>query len=433
MFVDWVDWFDDGSTPTTPPIMSPLGAERVCWGDRRAPGAPLTRHYLNDFPTRSRQDHVQLATIRYARGAWSQPFPPLDSPRTMVIVFGDPSFGDRSEILSEIAAAFPSSAVIGCSTSGVIDQTRIHDESITVAVVRFATTRVRRTHATLRSAADSFEAGAGIAKDLQGEDLRAVLVLSEGVHVNGSELVRGLNSELPEHVVVTGGLAGDGARFQSTWVLLDGKPEVNTIVAIGLYGSAVRVTHGSQGGWDAFGLERVVTAATGNVLHSLDGRPALELYKEYLGDRVDELPSSALLFPLALRDSKDAAESVVRTVLSVDEATQSLTFAGDIPIGHYAKLMRANFDRLILGARGAGVAAMGDHEGPVLSIAISCVGRRLVLGERTEEETEATLDVLPDGTTQIGFYSYGEISPHATGRCDLHNQTMTLTVVSEAR
>jgi hypothetical protein len=60
------------------------------------------------------------------------------------------------------------------------------------------------------------------------------------------------------------------------------------------------------------------------------------------------------------------------------------------------------------------------------------VGRRLVLGSRTEEEIEATLEVLPKGTQQIGFYSYGEISPYTAGTCDLHNQTMTLTTLSEA-
>src|SRR5205807_895793 len=99
----------------------------------------------------------------------------------------------------------------------------------------------------------------------------------------------------------------------------------------------------------------------------------------YLGERANELPSAALLYPLALRGSMTDGNSVVRTVLAVDEVAQSLTFAGDIPTGHYVKLMRANFDRLILGARGAGQAAMGEHSGPVLSIAISCVGRRLVL------------------------------------------------------
>ena len=212
----------------------------------------------------------------------------------------------------------------------------------------------------------------------------------------------------------------------------DGTLRHDTIVAVGLYGHRVRVTHGSQGGWDAFGPERKVTASQGNVLYKLDGKPALELYKTYLGDRAAELPSSALLFPLALRDSMETSHSVVRTVLSVDDATQSMTFAGDVPTGHYVKLMRANFDRLILGARGAGQAAIGDHTGPALSIAISCVGRRLVLGERSEEETEAVLEALPPNTIQVGFYSYGEISPHTTGRCDLHNQTMTLTVLSEA-
>src|SRR5439155_13942129 len=185
-------------------------------------------------------------------------------------------------------------------------------------------------------------------------------------------------------------------------------------VAVGLYGDRVRVGHGSKGGWDTFGPERIVTKSEGNVLYALDDKPALALYKEYLGERASGLPGSALLFPLALRASLEEQNSVVRTVLSVDEATQSMTFAGNIPTGWYAKLMRANFDRLILGAQAAGAAAMKDHAAPALSIAISCVGRRLVLGERTEEETEATLDTLPDGTQQVGFYSYGEISPHAS-------------------
>lgn len=375
---------------------------------------------------------MEIATLQYANGRWSRPFPLLDSRDTLVLAFAAPAYADREPVLAELAAAFPRSAVIGCSTSGEITHTRVLDDAISVAAVRFSNTRVRRVHARLPTADDSFAAGRSLADQLIGADLRAVIVLSEGVNVNGSELVRGLNTLLPEDVVVTGGLAADAARFARTWVLDQGAAKAHTVVAVGLYGHGLRVTHGSKGGWDVFGPERLVTGSSGNVLHTLDGEPALALYKKYLGDRAAELPSSALLFPLALRASMTSTNSVVRTVLSVDEATQSLTFAGDIPKGSYAKLMRANFDRLILGARAAGQAAIGAHEGPTLSIAISCVGRRLVLGERTEEETEATLDVLPSGTHQVGFYSYGEISPHASGRCDLHNQTMTLTIVSEA-
>ena len=369
--------------------------------------------------------------MRYAGGAWSRAFPPLDSDRTLVLAFAAPSYRDRADLFGELAAAFPTSALLGCSTSGEIDQASVVDDSITVAIVRFAQTNVRLAHAHLESASGSEAAGGALADALRGDDLRAVFVLSEGMQVNGSELVRGLNAGLPASVVVTGGLAGDGTRCARTFGVADGAPRQSVVAAVGLYGSAVRVTHGSQGGWDAFGPERLVTASTGNVLHALDGRPALTLYKEYLGERASGLPSSALLFPLAVRAARDQG-TVVRTVLSIDEATQSMTFAGDVPVGHYARLMRANFGRLVLGAQAAGLEALGDHAGPILSIAISCVGRRLVLRERTEEETEATLDTLPEGTTQVGFYSYGELSPHGVGSCELHNQTMTLTLVSEA-
>jgi hypothetical protein len=96
--------------------------------------------------------------------------------------------------------------------------------------------------------------------------------------------------------------------------------------------------------------------------------------------------------------------------------------------------MKANFDRLVQGACDAATMSLrGDGtQGATLSIAISCVGRRLVLGQRVEEETEATLDALPPTTRQVGFYSYGEISPYAGGTCDLHNQTMTLTTLAES-
>src|SRR4029077_333966 len=124
------------------------------------------------------------------------------------------------------------------------------------------------------SSADSFQAGQSIARQLQGSELQGVFVLSEGKHINGSELVRGITSVLPT-TIVTGGLAGDGDRFQRTWVLCQGRPQVDHVVAVGFYGDAVMLHHGSQGGWDQFGLERVVTRSEGNVLYELDGKPAL--------------------------------------------------------------------------------------------------------------------------------------------------------------
>ncbi len=379
---------------------------------------------------------MQIQTCLYeAATGWKPALPTaLDSEGTLVLAFGATPFLDAPAALQELRQALPTSQLLGCSTAGEIHGAEIRDDSLSVAVVRFEGTQLRLAQAPVLAADSSREAGQALGRALDGPGLRAVLVLSDGLRVNGTDLVDGINNALAPGVVVTGGLAGDGSRFQRTWVLVDGLPQERVVTAVGLYGDRVHVRHGSRGGWDRFGPERLVTRSEGNVLYELDGKPALALYKTYLGDRAVGLPATGLLFPLALRSGDDNDDRrLVRTILAVDEAAQSLTFAGDIPTGSRAQLMRANFERLVAGAADAakvtGVKELA--KGPVLSIAISCVGRRLVLGERTEEETEATLEGMPAGTSQVGFYSYGELSPFATGRCDLHNQTMTLTVLWE--
>ncbi|MFN8121513.1 MAG: FIST N-terminal domain-containing protein [Thermoleophilia bacterium] len=376
---------------------------------------------------------MELTTLEHTRGGgWSAPFPGLDSDRTLVLAFASPGYHDDWAPVRELLDAYPASHVMGCSTAGEIHGARLSDDTVSVAVARFGETRLRCATADPADGG-SHRAGREIGLALRADDLRAVLVLSDGLQVNGTELTRGLGEVLPPGVVVTGGLAADGDRFGRTWVILGGRPVPGVVTAVGLYGDALRVGHGSQGGWDRFGPERLVTRSAGPVLHELDGRPALALYKEYLGERAAGLPATGLLFPLALRPEGGGEAVLVRTILAVDEDAQTLTFAGDIPQGAMVQLMRANFERLIDGAGAAALdTALADAAAPALCVGVSCVGRRLVLGERTEEEIEAVLDGLPAGTRQVGFYSYGEISPLAAGRCDLHNQTMTLTTLAEA-
>lgn len=374
---------------------------------------------------------MQIEMLRFDGRAWTGPFSELDSERTLVLVFGASAFLDHPEPLRKLVSAFPASHIVGCSSSGEIFEDLIYDDSLAVAVTRFDHTDLRVAVAAT-SSDSSHRAGRDLARALADPNLAGVLVLSEGLDVNGTDLVDGLTEGLPG-VAITGGLAGDGGRFERTWTLVDGKPHSGYVSALGFYGDRVHIGHGSQGGWDRFGPERIVTHSRGNVLYELDGEPALELYKQYLGELADGLPATGLLFPLALRETEHADRQVVRTIRAADEDTHSLTFAGDIPMGYRAQLMQANFDRLVGGAEAAAEHALvPDVPGPFLTIAISCVGRRLVLGERTEDELEAVCHALPDGNHQVGFYSYGEISPYTEGTCDLHNQTMTLTVVAEA-
>lgn len=365
----------------------------------------------------------------YAGTGWSVPaFPALDSPQTLVLVFGGPGFVEDASAIAELARAYPRSHVVGCSSSGEIHGPHIADESLSVAVVRFEKGTLRVAEARVVAGECSVAPGEVLAASLAAPDLRSIFVLSDGLSVNGTELLRGIHRTVAPSVVVTGGLAGDGSRFKQTWVLVGGKPSPGWVVGVGLYGDTVGVSHGSRGGWDVFGPERVVTRSAGNVLYELDGEPALALYKKYLGERAAGLPAAALLFPLSLRATAHASDTLVRTILSIDEENQSMTFAGDVPQDSLVQLMRANFDRLVDGASQASRAADRGSCGDTLSIAISCVGRRLVLGERVEEEVEAAFEAVPEGGKLVGFYSYGEISPYAPGQCGvLHNQTMTLT------
>ncbi len=378
---------------------------------------------------------MKLSTFSYPA---SQPpiasHPLKDPARTLVIMFGPSRLLDTPGTIQTVVRAYAGASAIGCSSSGEIFGTQVQDDTLVVGLLQFDSTTVRTATAEVSDPSHSFEAAKALATRLIEPALRGILVLSDGLGVNGSELIRGLNIVLPSHVVVTGGLAGDGDRFKRTWVVKDGLPVSGHITAVGFYGSAIRLSHGSKGGWDLFGPEHLITRSQENVLYELNRKPALQLYKDYLGELASGLPGTALHFPLAIRQTQQDAKRLVRTILAVDEGAQSLTFAGNMPEGAYARFMRANFDRLIQGASDAATlaAAPGSESSPTLSIAISCVGRRIVLGERTEEEIEAVFDILPTGTEQIGFYSYGEISPYATGHCDLHNQTMTLTTISEA-
>ena len=376
---------------------------------------------------------MKLFTLRYsASKGWEAPFPALDSPQTLVIAFGSPKFLDEPDRVRELTQAYPASHIIGCSTAGEILGTEITDESLVAAITRFDAATLVTVTLPIREAGASFQVGVDIAQKLTNPELKGVMVLSEGVIINGTQLIAGLNSVLPPSVVITGGLAGDGPRFERTWIIKDGKPQSGFVSAVGLYGDNVRIGHGSQGGWDTFGKEYRITKSKDNILYEIDNTPALKLYKIYLKDRAKELPASALLFPLALRAHAEDEKQIVRTVLGIDESRQSMTFAGDMPEGYQAQFMSANFDHLVQGAAEAAVMTrVNAQQTPTLLVAISCVGRRLVLKEHTKDELDVIFSVLPHFVKQIGFYSYGEISPYGTGVCELHNQTMTLTTISE--
>lgn len=347
----------------------------------------------------------------------------------LVLVFGGRYLLDAGEGLEDVRRCYPGAQIVAASTSGEITGTEVTEDKLTSIAVALERSRVWCEATRVSSPRESYAAGQDLARRLIGPELVHVFAISDGGLVNGAELARGFNETLPDGVRLTGGLAGDGDRFEKTLVGLDEKPVPGRVVAVAFYGKHLKTAFASSGGWEPFGPERAVTRSIGNVLHELDGKSALALYKSYLGEHAAKLPGSALRFPLGV--TVGSASPVVRTILSIDDQEESMTFAGDIPLGARVRFMRASYEDLIDGAVQAAEIA-GKLKMPQLAICVSCVGRRIVLGQRIEEETEAVQDLLGTDVVLTGFYSYGELAPaDSSAACQLHNQTMTITSIRE--
>jgi len=352
--------------------------------------------------------------------------------RPLVFIFGDRFILESDNIYDEIRELYPDGELVFGSTSGEIMEARVYDGTLTLTAIEFEKTTFQIVRENVSNFVDIEKMGRAISAQFNQRELRHVFIVSDGSFVNGSGLIEGLEAHNDFTASITGGLCGDGARFEKTLTSYNENPKQGEVIAIGFYGESLEVSYANYGGWTPFGPERTITKSIDNVLYEIDGQPALDLYKTYLGNKADELPQAALLYPLTVQQSENK-EPLVRTILNIDEEANSMILAGDVPVNSKVQLMMCTMDDIAEGASNAAKLAMQNRKNrPELAILVSCVGRKLVLAGRTEEEIEEVMDVVGNRAKITGFYSYGEMTPFAGKmECQLHNQTMTLTLMSE--
>jgi hypothetical protein len=376
---------------------------------------------------------VQLK--KTAQSDWKYISDDISLTKPLVFVFGNRYMLESETILQEVRALFPDGEFVFGSTSGDITSQYVDDESITVTAIEFEKSwYIIRTANVLENdtKVDSFETGKNLIEQFDPNGLKHVFIVPEGSFVNGSQLTLGMNVATNNNLLITGALCGDAARFEKTVASYNELPKSGEIVAIGLYGDTLDVSFAINGGWIPFGPERIVTKSEANVLFELDNQPALDLYKKYLGEKSKELPGAALLYPLKVKSTNEK-QSIVRTILNINEAENSMILAGDILENSRVQLMMTNVDTIVDASEAAAVQALKLREKePELAILVSCIGRKLVLDQRVEEKVEEVIEVVGKNTTICGLYSYGEIAPFGGEKnCQLHNQTMTITLISE--
>ena len=340
---------------------------------------------------------------------------------------------ENTNIYEQVRELFPDGQLVFGSTSGDITAEYVDDDSITITAIEFErSTFDIRTSNVVNSDLDSFKTGENLVNQFNKDGLKHIFVVSEGSFVNGSQLTKGMNSATGDELLITGGLCGDAARFEKTVASYNENPKPGEIVAIGFYGETFEASFAIHGGWTPFGPERVVTKSESNELYELDNQPALDLYKKYLGEKSSELPAAALLYPLNVQSANEE-QSFVRTILNIDESKNTMILAGDIPENSKVQLMMTNIDNIANASELAARQALEKRKSkPQLALLVSCIGRKLVLDQRVEEEIDEVVSIIGKDTKVCGFYSYGEIAPfNLEINCQLHNQTMTITLISE--
>lgn len=357
---------------------------------------------------------------------------PMLSHADLVIIFGCRKLIEDNTIFDQIRKMYPTAYLMGCSTAGEIQEDFITEDLLNLTAVWFEKAYVKCGSIDISNDNSYFDVGKTLASSIEQNELKHIFILTDGVNMNGSKLLEGMKSVIGTEIPITGGLSGDGNDFFKTAVIANHYAKDRLIVYAAFYGD-IKTGCSAYGGWDTFGIERIVTKSQDNILYELDSKPALDIYKKYLGDKASELPASGLRFPMSFR-YKDSKESIVRSMLDIDEETNSMIFRADIPQGSLCKLMKSNTYNLIDAAKIAVERSqkMLASQNAELAIIISCVGRKVVLKQRTEEEIESIRDLLGKKSIITGYYSYGEIGPaKEKSECEMHNQTMTVTLFSE--
>ncbi len=379
-------------------------------------------------------EEQNTATLTYnSVTGWSQSFPNLDSENTLVVVFAAHEYCNLPEALGEICHAFPKSKIVGCSTPVVLCNGELLEETISVGVIRFQKTQIRLSSTSVNAFAESQAAGQHLSKELTDPNLKGVLIFSDGVTTEATELIRGLQEMLPPNVTIAGGLAS-GHTLDDTWIFCDGELKPFHVCAVGFIGDKVELTRATGGGWSLIGSQCKATKTSGRTLFELDGEPANDVYQRQVGSEVGfGLKQASIRYPLTLR-LPGLEMQIVRDINTIDEASGVIELAGDIPQGAIIQVMTTTEDEILDGVDEA-IERMRSKtilpQNNALAICVSCAGRRTVLRNKTSEEAALAYDGLGHGIHQIGMYAFGEISTTSSGPPQVHNETITMGLIRE--
>lgn len=351
---------------------------------------------------------------------------------SLLVVFASDSY-DLEAVLAGINDASGDAPLIGCSTAGEIATSGPGDAGVVVTALggpgfRVATAAARDASSDLRSAGSRV---AGCIDHNDRQPHQVLMLLTDGLAGDQQEIMRGIYEVTGASVPLVGGCAGDDLRMKSTRQLHGRSVMTDAVVAAAL-GSDAPLGIGVRHGWTAVGEPMIVTKSDGNVVHSIDNRPALDVYLERLSAPPEvhhdaaAFTRFAMTHPLGLR--KRSAEPQVRFIGEADFETRSLVCIAEVPRGGLVWLMEGDHDSVLAATDAACADAMESIDQPLGLVAFDCIARRGVLGDQGVKAEVDRIASHAGGAPVAGFYTYGEIA-RTKGVTGFHNQTLVVLAV----
>lgn len=341
----------------------------------------------------------------------------IDKP-DLVFAFASVKY-NQEKMIEGIRDASGNAPLVGCSSAGEITEESPHEEAVVVIVV--ASDVITFTYDVSERVSEGARiAGQEVAQKVQKNapgELEAFLTFPDVLTGNGADIVRGVRDELGEHFPVIGGAAGDDFLFEKTYQYADDQVISGGVTGVGLSGDfalGVGVRHG----WMPAGTPRTVTKSDGAELYELDNEPAIELYREYFGEKTEKLQEEplariAITYPLGIK-VPDLDEYLIRDPITVNE-DGSITCAAEIPEGSEIRIMVGNKEKAIDAAEDAAKKLMNDFEAqnaePEMVLLFNCIAREKLFGQRAQDEIDTIRNTIGDNVPIAGFYTYGEQAP----------------------
>ncbi|MEL6970108.1 MAG: FIST N-terminal domain-containing protein [Bacteroidota bacterium] len=322
--------------------------------------------------------------------------------------------------------------LVGCTTAGEIVDTSLYENSLAVLLLEIDPAYYH-IGTQPHQGKDVYQAAFTLGQEATAQfEHPAMIIFSGGLVVNAESIIDGLQAGAGKSLPMYGGLAGDDLVLDKTIAFSHGEVSDNCLVILSIDTDKVLLKGLAISGWEPIGGVNTITECEGNVIYSINGEPAFDVFSRYFGfsnsgDKADQLVTIQTNYPLQIL--RKEGYSVLRSPILVDEDEKSITLAASVEKGEqFCFSTSPGFEVIEKTIDEFSQLQQGFPQADAL-VLFSCKGRHGAFGPMLEDEISGIFEQWEK--PMVGLLTYGEFGDNGKGRCEFHNETCSLVILKE--